>query len=69
MENIGKWECPFDEQLIKTICPEYEEEKLRSFLEIPKFNYSLGCMFGSFIGDAVGAYLEFSKNITSELVS
>ena len=31
-------------------------------------NFGLGCMFGSFIGDSLGSYLEFAKKINDTLI-
>lgn len=30
---------------------------------------ALGCLFGSFIGDALGAFLEFQQNIDDSLLN
>jgi ADP-ribosylglycohydrolase len=30
---------------------------------------ALGCLFGAFIGDALGAFLEFNNNISRELLN
>jgi ADP-ribosyl-[dinitrogen reductase] hydrolase len=64
----SKWQCPFNEKAIKEIYQNYDHQKFLSWLENPVVNYSLGCMFGSFIGDALGSYLEFSASINSDLV-
>lgn len=63
-----KWKCPFEEKIIKDIYPDYQEQRFISFLEHPHINYSLGCMFGSFIGDSLGSYLEFAPAINEDLV-
>ena len=37
-------------------------------LKTPAFNRALGCLFGAFIGDALGAYCEFNPNINDKLI-
>ena len=41
---------------------------MKALLENSEIDRSLGCMFGSFVGDSIGSYLEFSKNITPDTV-
>jgi ADP-ribosylglycohydrolase len=34
---------------------------MSEYLEDPVIDRGLGCLFGAFIGDSLGAYLEFAK--------
>jgi ADP-ribosylglycohydrolase len=43
-------------------------ELLKLCVENPVYDRALGCMFGSFMGDALGARLEFAQKVTPELV-
>ena len=39
---------------------------LQKYINDPLYDKALGCLFGSCIGDALGAYCEFSTSITAD---
>jgi hypothetical protein len=58
MESI---DFPFDEAGIIELDNTYSHENFHIMLKNDVINNAMGCLFGSFIGDALGALLEFSK--------
>ena len=57
MQSSEEWKCPFDQQKVKEIYEKFDQKILMKCLEKDEIDRSLGCMFGSFIGDSIGSYL------------
>lgn len=57
----GGYDFPFEEEFVKEILQTYTHERMRNDLKNDVVDRAMGCLFGSFIGDALGAYLEFAK--------
>jgi len=58
-----EYEIPFDEKIIQDIYQNYSHQEFHKMLKNERLDRALGCMFGAFIGDALGAFLEFNNNI------
>jgi len=57
MKEENDYNIPFDEETVKKIYPQYSHNTFQKMLSDKVIDRALGCMFGSFIGDSLGAFL------------
>jgi hypothetical protein len=61
MKAGDDYEFPFDENFIREVESTYSHKFMREFLNDDVVDRGMGCLFGAFIGDSLGSYLEFAK--------